>query len=103
VTVVVNDAALNLFLRDRNGPVGIDLARRARQVEEAARLNASGAILGIRSGDLIAGLRTDVRDTNLGLEAVVGTTAIHRGFGYPAYLDQRGHPWLTEALRSALL
>jgi hypothetical protein len=99
VTVVINDVALTRFLRSTNGPVGIDLAVRAHNVEEQARINASGTIIGIRSRDLIDGIKASIDSSALGLFAVVGTNAIHRGFNSPAYHDENGRPWLTNALR----
>ena len=100
MTVVLNDAALNTFLRSTNGPVGQDLAARAFNVSEQARINASGPIIGVRSRDLIDGIKASIDTSALGLFAVVGTDAIHRGFNYPAYHDQEtGRPWLTNALR----
>lgn len=99
MTVLIRDAELEQFLGSEFGPVGRDLARRAHQVEELARTNASGMVLGIQSGDLLAGLSTRVGADADGLFAIVKTDSIHRGFGYPAFHDQRGRPWLTNALR----
>ncbi len=102
MTVAVNDAVLTAFLRSTNGPVGIDLARRASLVEERARENASGPVLGVRSGDLLAGLHARIDGTPEGPVATVGSPARHRGFAYPAFQDQTGRPWLTDALRAAI-
>jgi hypothetical protein len=99
VTVVVNDAALSTLLRSTNGPVGRDLAARAFSVSEQATINASGSIIGVRSRDLVDGIRASVDSSALGLFAVVGTDAIHRGFNYPAFHNENGRPWLTNALR----
>lgn len=99
MTVVLNEAALRRLLTDPSGPVGDDLRRRAETVEELARSNASGAVIGIRTGDLIGGIQSEVREGEDGLEAVVRTPAEHGGFFYPAFHDQNGRPWLTEALR----
>jgi hypothetical protein len=99
VTVIINDAVLEPFLRSQNGPVGLDLARRAHNVEERARQNAAGQIIGIRTGDLIGGITSRIEADVAGLFAVISTPAKHRGFGYPAFWDQRGRPWLTTALR----
>lgn len=99
MSVVVNDVALTKFLRSTFGPVGQDLAVRAATVEEKARSNASGQILGIRSRDLLDGLKARVESSGAGLFAIIGTDAIHRGFNYPAYHDENGRPWLTSALR----
>ena len=55
--------------------------------------------LGIRSGDLTANLRFEVRPGEEGQEAIVGTNATHRGFNYPAFWDLNGRPWLFSALQ----
>jgi hypothetical protein len=99
----MNDAALAVLLRSREGPVGRDLARRAELVAEQARQNASGEIIGIRTGDLIAGIHIDIAEDPAGLRATVGTRARHRGFAYPAFQDRTGRPWLTSALRRAAI
>jgi len=99
VTVVVNDAVLTPFLRSTTGPVGQDLALRAFNVAEQARINASGPIIGVRSHDLLSGINAKIDANADGLFAIVNTPAIHRGFNYPAYHDLNGRPWLTHALR----
>lgn len=99
MTVVVNDAVLNTLLRSTNGPVGQDLALRAFNVSELARRNASGSIIGVRSRDLVDGIQAKIEGDPVGLLATVSTPAIHRGFAYPAFHDQTGRPWLTNALR----
>lgn len=99
MTVTIRDAELEQFLHSETGPVGRDLERRVTRVKELARMNASGQLLGIRSGDLLAGLQSKIERGPEGLVGIVKTTAIHRGFGYPAFHDRRGRPWLTNALR----
>jgi len=81
------------------GPVGQLMAFHADRVRDKAKQNASGEIIGIRSGDLLSGLTARVEGTPLGVVGIVSTDAIHRGFGYPAFWDQHGRPWLTNALR----
>ncbi len=99
MTVAPNDAALATFLRSTNGPVGQDLALRAFNVSEQARINASGPIIGIQTRDLLTGINARIDANADGLFAVVNTPAIHRGFYYPAFHDRTGRPWLTYALR----
>lgn len=99
MTVTIYDAHLQNFLRSTNGPVGRDLALRAHNVAQQAAQNATGEIIGIETGDLISGIYSRIEQDTEGLFARVGTTAIHRGFGYPAWHDQHGRPWLTKALR----
>lgn len=106
MSVDILDANLERFLRSTTGPVGRDLARRAERVAELARANATGLIIGIRSGRLHEGIKARVEEDARGLRAVVSTDArVQRagsswnGFSYPAYHDQRDRPWLTNALR----
>lgn len=101
MTVVLNEAALERLLQSEAGPVGQDLSRRAQNVTAQAEVNASGAIIGIQTGDLHSGVRFEVGQGDDGLQAVVRTDAQHRGFNYPAWHDQNGRPWLTDALRDA--
>lgn len=107
MTVVVNDAALAFLLKSPSGPVGLDLERRAARVLSGARENASGAILGIDTGDLLAGLHMDIGEDVEGLFATVSTPAKHpwgghADFAYPAFHDRTGRPWLTRALAERL-
>lgn len=99
MSAVVNDAALSTLLRSTSGPVGQDLALRAFNVSEQARINASGPIIGVRSRDLLSGINSRIDANADGLFAIVSTPAIHRGFFYPAFHDRTGRPWLTNALR----
>lgn len=99
MAVLLNEAGLKLLLESEQGPVGQDLRRRAEQVAALASDNASGEIIGIRSGDLHSEIRYELRESGEGLEAVVLTDAEHGGFFYPAFHDQNGRPWLTAALR----
>ena len=99
MAVIVNDAIMATFLRSTFGPIGRDLARRANNVAEQAAANASGEILGVETGDLRAGIFARLDQDANGLVATVGSPALHRGFGYGAYWDARGRPWLSKALR----
>lgn len=102
MTVTLNESALSALLDAPDGPVGQMLARKAEQVEAFARENANGPLIGVRSGDLLAGLHASpVERDGDGLRVRIGTSARHRGFAYPAFHDLRGTPrgrWLTEAL-----
>ena len=103
MAVVLNEPALTFLLESDQGPVGRDMTRRAENVGAIAALNASGDILGIRSHDLLSGLTVEPESNPDGARAVVKTTAMHEWhgapFSYPAYHDQTGRPWLTQALR----
>ena len=108
MTVIVNDAIMATFLRSMFGPVGRDLARRANSVADRASRNASGLEIGVLSGDLRSQIYSRLEQDAAGLVAKVGTTALaHRDgawdtFGYPAYWNARGKPWLTNALRDGI-
>jgi len=102
MSVKLNEAGLIRFFNSTAGPVGRLLADRADRVRERAAQNASGEILGIDTGDLLAGLRAQLEHDGQTLVGKVYTTAQHRGFNYPAYWDRNGKPWLTSALRDAL-
>lgn len=115
MTVVVNEAAVNRLLNSTVGPVGIYIAHKASEVQETAQANASGPVIGIETGALIGGLRTQMEGSPEGVRAVVSTDAVARyttgqrkgqvrpyqgsPFSYPAYHDQHDRPWLTNALR----
>lgn len=102
MSVTINDAALNRFLRSTTGPVGRDLALRANSVVERASMNASGQILQVRTGDLRSSIRARLENVGGGeLVAVISDSARHGTppFNYPAFLDQTDFPWLTNALR----
>ena len=101
MSVALNEAALVHLLESESGPVGQDTRRRAENVARQAEINASGQVIGIESGDLHSGIRYELGRDEQGLRAVIGTNARHRGFAYPAWHDQHGRPWLTEALRDA--
>jgi hypothetical protein len=95
----LNESALRFFLESDIGPVGRDLRRRAEAVTRLAETNASGMVIGIESGALHSGVRYALEQGPEGLQAVIGTDANKDGFSYPAWHDQNGRPWLTNALR----
>lgn len=99
--VVVFQPAVRRLLEDPTGPVGDYLQRKAGEVDELAAANASGPIIGVLSGDLLGGIQFSVGLGPEGLVARIGTNAEHREFNYPAWHDQNGRPWLSDALRAA--
>lgn len=108
LTVLVNDAILANFLRSTFGPIGRDLGRRAASVADKANENASGLEIGVESGDLRGMIYSRIEQDAQGLLAKVGTTALKKregawnDFGYPAYWNANGKPWLTKALRDGI-
>jgi hypothetical protein len=97
--ITLNEGALQRLLQSDTGPVGRDLARRAQNVTAQATANASGEILGIRTGRLHSQIRYRIESDAQGLRAIIGSDAKSAsGFSYPAFQDQNGRPWLTSAL-----
>jgi hypothetical protein len=101
MSIRINEAGFRFFTSEL-GPIGRDLRRRAENITAAAEVNASGLEIGIESGALHSGIRYEIREGPEGLEAIIGTDANKDGFSYPAWHDQNGRPWLTNALRDAL-
>jgi hypothetical protein len=83
-------------------PVRSYTEKLAQNVAARARVNAQGEIIGIRSRNLLDGIRYTIDRDTYGLYAIVGTNANNDGFSYPAYHDQHGRPWLTNALRDGM-
>jgi hypothetical protein len=111
MSVKINEAALGFLLNSTVGPVGQHIGREADRVATQANQNASGEVIGIETGALVRGIRTQLEGTPEGVRAVVSTDAVatdskgmvrlYQGspFSYPAFHDQNGRPWLTEAMR----
>jgi hypothetical protein len=107
----INEAAMGQLLNSTVGPVGQYIGRKADDVSTSASQNASGQVIGIESTRLISGIRTQLEGGPDGVRAKVYTDAVaydSRGnvrpylgqpFSYPAWHDQNGKPWLTQALR----
>lgn len=70
MTVTLNDTAINFLLNNPVGPVGVDLARRASLVEEAARQNI-GTDLNTRTGNLLRSVKSDITAGLQGLQAKI--------------------------------
>lgn len=88
---------LDYLIDSLNGPVGKQMARAGLEIAELARENASGPIIGMRSHDLVDGIRVLAGIDSRGVFVSVGSSAVHRGFAYPGYHDQHGRPWLRDA------
>ncbi len=101
VRVRLNEANIQRRLRTDRG-LNQDLELVGREVLAEARQNASGAIVGIQTGDLLAGLFSRHGQDELGPFVEVGSSAVHRGFAYPGFLDETGKPWLSLAARGVL-
>ncbi len=101
--IVFNDAGFQRMIRDPQGPIVRDLERRAQNVVALAGRRAAGPIIDIESGQLQAGINYRIEQRPEGPIAIISTPAKKNGFSYPAYHDQTGRPWLTGALRAAML
>lgn len=101
MTVTLNDAVIERRLLTDRGLAAV-VARVGRAVERRARQNVSGSILNIRSGDLIESLFVREGIDGRGVFVEVGANAVHRGFDYPAYLDEQGFPWLSDAVADTI-
>ena len=100
--VILFDAVIAEFLTSPAGPVGLHIAARAERVRQQAERNASGLVVGVDTGDLLAGLKVDMEGTPEGPVASVGSDAEHRQYPYPAIVHRTGGQpggWLTDALR----
>lgn len=112
MSVRLNEAAISRFFNSTTGPLGIYMAKKASLVEEQALINASGPILGIRSGQLVGQMTIQLFGGPDGVTARVGSSATStwKGapFSYPAFWEdprrfgskEIARPWLTTALRT---
>lgn len=99
MTIRIDEAQIQRRLRTDRG-LSLELSDIGRELAAKARQNASGLIVNVRTGDLVAGIFVNEGTDARGEFVEVGSSAVHRGFAYPGFLDERGHPWLSEALRS---
>lgn len=100
---VVNQAGLDRLLKSPQGPVAVDLLRRAIRVESQAKINATGNNGGphVRTGRLRSSITHRLIVDAQGLGAEVGTTVF-----YGRYLElgtprMRPYPFLRTALFAA--
>lgn len=106
--VIFNEGSLRAFLNGPNGPVARDLARRAIQVETAAKINAShsrpsapGTGPAVRTGRLRASISWRLGEDSIGLFAAIGSAV-----EYAAYVElgtprAAARPYLRPALQAA--
>lgn len=99
MSVTINPDAFAFFFGNPVSPLGVYLEARAAAVEAKARENASGEIIGVRTGDLLRGLHSRVSSDAEGVYAAVGSDATHGvpSFAYPGWHDTHGRPWLSNA------
>lgn len=102
--VVFNRDALDSLLRSPQGPVGLDLARRAINVQSQAKVNASGRPGPIpRTGRLRASIAFEVVTDDAGLVARVGTNVEYAGYVELGTDRAPPYPYLRPALPAAAL
>jgi hypothetical protein len=97
VTIRIDEAQIQRRLRSDRG-LSLELEDIGREVAQRARENASGKIVNIVSGDLVAGIFVRPGVDAGGEFVEVGSSATHKGFHYPGFLDESGRPWLSQAL-----
>lgn len=102
--LIWNEAALQAFIRGKDGAVAQDLARRAIRVETAAKVNAShsppsvpGSGPAVRTGRLRASIAWQLGEDGEGLYAEIGTNVV-----YAPYVEiNNNRPFLKPALAAA--
>lgn len=100
MTIRLDEAQIQRRLRLDRG-LQADLQVAGREVAEKARANASGQVIGIRSGDLLAGIFVRTGIDALGEFVEIGSDAVHRNANYPEFVHRASDPpayWLTKAL-----
>jgi len=101
--VVFNQAALDALLASPAGPVGRDLARRAINVQNQAKLNASGRPgPNVQTGRLRSSIAFQVVNDG-GLVARVGSNVEYAAFVELGTDRSRPYPYLRPALPAAAL
>ena len=101
---VPNPHGIEHLLRDRNGPVGKDLARRAINVESQAKLNASGRPgPNVITGRLRSSITWQLIETPDGLVARIGTNVEYAAFVEKGTDRSAAYPYLKPALQAARL
>lgn len=92
--VIWNEVALRQVLESEEGDVAADLLRRAVNVENQAKLNASGSGGGprVRTGRLRASIRHELSRDERGLVARIGSNV-----EYAAYVEEGTQPHRIEA------
>lgn len=99
---VFNDHALNELMRDPNGPVGQDLARRAINVESRAKINASGRPgPNVDTGRLRSSITWELVERPDGLVARVGTNVEYARYVEEGTDRSKPYPYLVPAMSAA--
>ena len=107
MAVTLNSTALFFLLNSEDGPVGQFMRFRAEEVRERAIANADGLVVQPRTGNLRDNIQrqgafVDGEDAAQTVFTTAESSWGGRPFFYPAFLDQNGFPWLSDALRDVM-
>lgn len=98
MSVILNEAALHFLLEDPAGPVGLDLRRRAENITELVRANAT-KILEQMDPQVI---QYEISSGDNGLQAVIGVEGVGRWSSYLAAKEEREAVIFAPALAQGL-
>lgn len=98
MSLVFNEQALKHLLQDPDGPVGRDLRRRAENITELVRDNAT-RVLQRMPREIV---QYEIRNGDDGLEAVIGVSGSGRWSSYLAAKEQREKVIFAPALAQGL-
>ncbi len=90
------------YFASTTGPLGRFMARQADDVREQALQNAQGPVINPDTFDLVSTTNINLVGKPTGVEASIGSSAVHRGANYPAFVARQGAEpggWLIQALR----
>ncbi len=100
--VIINPLGMAQYFNSTTGPLGRWMGRQADDVREQALQNAQGPIINVDTFDLVSSTNIQLDGKPTGVEASIGSSAVHRGANYPGFVTrQGGEPggWLIQALR----
>ena len=98
MSLVFNEAALNFLLENPAGPVGLDLRRRAENITQLVRDNAT-KILEQMPPELV---RYEISSGDDGLQAIIGVEGTGRWSSYLAAKERREAVIFAPALAAGL-
>lgn len=101
---VINPHAIHELLTDRNGPVGKDLARRAINVESAAKVYAGAGHPdhpNVQTGRLRSSIAWSYHEDERGLVVRIGSNVEYAPFVEKGTDRAKAYPYLAPALEAA--
>jgi len=96
--ILLNEVALARLLNLPTGPVGLDIKRRAENVAEKARRNASGGVVHQRTGNLADSVYVEPKEVHFEPGQVVGTD-----LPYGLWLEQGQDPRIISVNQAPVL